>query len=83
MYYPGESVKTNDNVTQDSYIYRYEKLFYNSQQSSIKSKDDFDYSDLKGETVEITVYYNNNSKEEYSLDISFDSEGNIIANIKT
>lgn len=78
----GDSVKTNDNMTQDSFIYRYEKLFYNSQQSAIKSKDNFDYADLKGETIEITVNYNNNSKEEYLLDVSFDSEGNIIANLK-
>lgn len=77
----GESVETNQNVTQDSFIYRYEKLFYNSQQSALKSKDSFDYSDLNGETIDITVNYNDNSKETYKLNISFDENGNIKAEL--
>ena len=77
----GESVETNQNVTQDSFIYRYEKLFYNSQQSALKNKDSFDYSDLKGETIDITVNYNDNSKETYKLNISFDEKGNINAEL--
>lgn len=77
----GESVETNQNVTQDSFIYRYEKLFYNSQQETLKSKDSFDYSDLKGETIDITVNYNDNSKETYKLNISFDENGNINAEL--
>lgn len=77
----GESVETNQNVTQDSFIYRYEKLFYNSQQEALKSKDSFDYSDLKGETIDITVNYNDNSKETYKLNISFDEKGNINAEL--
>lgn len=79
----GESVETNKNVTQDSFIYRYEKLFYNSQQSALKSKDSFDYSDLKGETIDITVNYNDNSKETYKLNISFDENGNIEIRLDT
>lgn len=77
----GESVETNQNVTQDSFIYRYEKLFYNSQQSALKSKDNFDYSDLNGETIDITVNYNDNSKGNYKLNISFDENGNINAEL--
>lgn len=76
-----ESVETNQNVTQDSFIYRYEKLFYNSQQSALKSKNSFDYSDLKGETVDLIVNYNDNSKETYKLNISFDNNGNINAEL--
>lgn len=76
-----KSVETNQNVTQDSFIYRYEKLFYNSQQSALKSKDSFDYSDLNGETIDITVNYNDNSKETYKLNISFDENGNIKAEL--
>ncbi len=77
----GESVETNQNVTQDSFIYRYEKLFYNSQQLALKSKNSFDYSDLKGETVDLIVNYNDNSKETYKLNISFDNNGNINAEL--
>lgn len=77
----GESVETNQNVTQDSFIYRYEKLFYNSQQEALNSKNSFDYSDLKGETINITVNYNDNSKENYKLNISFDKNGNINAEL--
>ena len=77
----GESVETNQNVTQDSFIYRYEKLFCNSQQETLKSKDSFDYSDLNGETIDITVNYNDNSKETYKLNISFDENGNINAEL--
>lgn len=77
----GESVETNQNVTQDSFIYRYEKLFYNSQQEALNSKDIFDYSDLKGETIDITVNFNDNSKETYRLNISFDENGNINAEL--
>ncbi len=76
-----ESVETNQNVTQDSFIYRYEKLFYNSQQSALKSKNSFDYSDLKGETVDLIVNYNDNSKETYKFNISFDNNGNINAEL--
>lgn len=76
-----ESVETNQYVTQDSFIYRYEKLFYNSQQSALKSKNSFDYSDLKGETVDLIVNYNDNSKETYKLNISFDNNGNINAEL--
>lgn len=79
----GESVETNQNVTQDSFIYRYEKLFYNSQQEALNSKDSFDYSDLKGETIDITVNYNDNSKETYKLNISFDENGNIEIRLDT
>lgn len=78
-----KSVETNQNVTQDSFIYRYEKLFYNSQQEALKSKDSFDYSDLKGETIDITVNYNDNSKETYKLNISFDENGNIEIRLDT
>lgn len=78
-----KSVETNQNVTQDSFIYRYEKLFYNSQQSALKSKDSFDYSDLKGETIDITVNYNDNSKETFKLNISFDEKGNIEIRLDT
>ena len=78
-----KSVETNKNVTQDSFIYRYEKLFYNSQQSALKSKDSFDYSDLNGETIDITVNYNDNSKENYKLNISFDENGNIEIRLDT
>lgn len=76
-----KSVETNQNVTQDSFIYRYEKLFYNSQQEALNSKDSFDYSDLNGETIDITVNYNDNSKETYRLSISFDENGNINAEL--
>ncbi len=80
---PGEKVKTNNNVTQDSFIYRYEKLFYISQQKALKSKNSFDYYDLKGETVDIAVNYNDGSKENYKLNISFDENGNINAELTT
>lgn len=76
-----ESVETNQYVTQDSFIYRYEKLFYNSQQSALKSKNSFDYSDLKGETVDLIVNYNDNSKETYKLNISFGKKGSINAEL--
>lgn len=79
----GESVETNQNVTQDSFIYRYEKLFYNSQQEALKSKDSFDYSDIKGETINITVNYNDNTNETYKLNISFDENGNIEIRLDT
>lgn len=79
----GESVETNQNVTQDSFIYRYEKLFYNSQQEALKSKDSFDYSDIKGETIDITVNYNDNTNETYKLNISFDENGNIEIRLDT
>ena len=78
----GESVETNKNVEQDSFIYRYEKLFYNSQQTALKDKGSFDYSDLTGETVEITVNYTNDSAKNYKLEVSFDKSGNIIATLR-
>lgn len=77
----GESVETNQGITQDSFIYRYEKLFYESQQASLKNKNSFDYSDLKGETINITVNYNDNSKDTYKLAVSFDENGNIKAEL--
>lgn len=77
----GNSVETNKNVTRDSFIYRYEKLFYNSQQTAIKDKNSFGYSDLKGETIDITVNYNDSSKDTYKLNISFDENGNINAEL--
>lgn len=77
----GKSVETNHKTDLDSFIYRYEKLFYNSQQAALKSRKSFDYSDLVGETIEITVNFTDESTKKYSLDISFDNSGNIIANL--
>lgn len=78
----GKSVQSNNNVEQDGFIYRYELLFYNSQQAALKEKTSFDYSDLQGETVEIKVTYNDDSTEDYCIDISFDESGNIVAALR-
>lgn len=65
-----------------SFLYRYELLFYRAQQKALKSKGSFDYSDLQGETIEIKITYNDDSTEECSVDISFDDKGNIIAALR-
>ena len=65
-----------------SFLYRYELLFYRSQQKALESKDSFDYTDLQGETIDIEVTYTDNSTESYSVDVSFDEKGNIIAELR-
>lgn len=77
----GTAVTSNVNNNNDSFIYRYEKLFYNSQQTSLKCKNSFEYSDLKGETIKVTVNYNDDSKQYYKIVISFDKNGNIVAEL--
>ncbi|MCD8026111.1 MAG: hypothetical protein LUF33_04055 [Clostridiales bacterium] len=77
----GESVETNTDIEQDSFIYRYEKLFYNSQQAALESKGSFDYDDLSGETLEMTVNYRDNTSQSYKIEIAFDEEGNITAEL--
>ncbi len=65
-----------------SFLYRYELLFYKSQQKAMESKGSFNYSDLQGETIEITVKYTDKRIENYSVEITFDSNGNIIATLR-
>ena len=74
-----KTVKARPNVDEDFFLYRYEKLFYNSQQKTLRTKNTFDYSDIENDTVKITVNYKDGTKEKYKIKISFDKNGNIIA----
>lgn len=78
----GESVETNSNVSSDSFLYRYEKLFYESQQRALKEKDSFSYDDLSGETLEIKVEYIDETTQNFNINIAFDENGNIIATLR-
>ena len=74
-----KTVKASPNVDEDFFLYRYEKLFYNSQQKALRTKNTFDYSDIENDTVKITVNYKDKTEEKYKIKISFDKNGNIIA----
>lgn len=78
----GETVISNTDAEDGCFIYRYEKLFYNSQQKALQNKNSFDYSDLSGEVCYITVNYNDGSIQNFEIEIDFDSNGNIIALIR-
>lgn len=82
IYNPGNTASSADGDGTLSFLYRYELLFYKSQQKAMERKGSFDYSDLQGETVEIKVTYNDDSTEDYYIDISFDESGNIVAALR-
>ncbi|MGN1051413.1 MAG: hypothetical protein ACI4QE_03835 [Acutalibacteraceae bacterium] len=78
----GKTVTSNSNKPEDqNFLWRYELLFYNSRQNALKNKDTFDYSDLKGETLDISVNYKNKETEKYKVRLSFDNKGNVIAKL--
>lgn len=76
------TASSSDGDGTHSFLYRYELLFYKSQQKAMESKGSFNYSDLQGETIEITVKYTDKRIENYSVEITFDSNGNIIATLR-
>lgn len=78
----GKSVTSNsDDIENQDFLWRYELLFYNSQQKALKSKNSFDYADLEGETVGIEVKYTDGTTEKLSVELGFDNSGNVTAKL--
>lgn len=82
IYNPGNTASSAEGDGTQSFLYRYELLFYKSQQNALKSKGSFDYSDLQGETIDIKITYTDNSTESYSVEITFNGSGNIMAALR-
>ena len=65
----------------DSFLYRYETLFYKSREAALATKDSFTYEDLMGDELTITVTYHDGTQQKYLVMISFDSQGNLLCQL--
>ena len=66
---------------EDSFLYRYEKLFYKSRKAALATKDNFTYEDLITDELTITVTYHDGTQQDYQVTISFDKQGNLICQL--